>query len=70
MLQRPMPVQVEATVALFSLHHLAVGELESIMIKRAMPLVKSAYQKINFFISQPKHMLRVLKRTVLMRRFF
>ena len=28
------------------------------------PLVKSVYQKINFLISQPKHMLWVLKRTV------
>ena len=34
------------------------------------PLVKSAYQKNNFLISQPKHMLWVLKRTVSMRRFF
>ena len=33
-------------------------------------LVKSAYQKNNFLISQPKHMLWVLKRTVLMRWFF
>ena len=33
-------------------------------------LVKSVYQKINFLISQPKHMLWVLKRTVSMRRFF
>ena len=33
-------------------------------------LVKSAYKKINFLISQPKHMLWVLKRTVSMRRFF
>ena len=30
------------------------------------PLVKSAYQKNNFLISQPKHMLWVLKRTVSM----
>ena len=28
------------------------------------------YQKINFLISQPKHMLWVLKRTISMRRFF
>ena len=35
-----------------------------------MPLVKSAYQNNNFRISQPKHMLLVLKRTVLMRRIF
>ena len=34
------------------------------------PPDKSAYWKINFLISQPKHMLRVLKRTVSMRRFF
>ena len=34
------------------------------------PLVKSAYQKNNFLISQPKHMLWVLKRSVSMRRFF
>ena len=31
-------------------------------------LVKSAKQKFNFVISQPKHMLWVLKRTVSMRR--
>ena len=34
------------------------------------PPDKSAYWKIIFFISHPKHMLWVLKRTVLMRRFF
>ena len=33
-------------------------------------LVKSALLKIIFLISQPKHMLWVLKRTVSMRRFF
>ena len=31
---------------------------------------KSVYQKNVFLISQPKHMLWVLKRTVSMRRFF
>ena len=31
-----------------------------------MTLVKSAYQKRNFLISKPKHMLLVLKRTVSM----
>ena len=37
----------------------------------ARPLVKSgALLKIYFLISQPKHMLWVLKRTVSMRRFF
>ena len=34
------------------------------------PLDKSANWKISFFISHPKHMLWVLKRTVSMRRFF
>ena len=34
------------------------------------PLVKSAYKKISFLISQPKYMLWVLKRTVSVRRFF
>ena len=34
------------------------------------PLVKSAYQKFNFLISQPEHMVWVLKRTVSMRWFF
>ena len=34
------------------------------------PFVNSAYQNINFLISQPKPMLWVLKRTVSMRRLF
>ena len=33
-------------------------------------ICNSAYQKINFLICQPKHMLWLLKRTVSMRRFF
>ena len=37
--------------------------------KQAFTLVKSAYQKYNFLVSQPKHMLWVLKRTVSMRQF-
>ena len=39
-------------------------------LKSGRPLDKSAYLKIIFLIPQPKHMLWVLKRTVLMRRFF
>ena len=39
-------------------------------LDRTRPLVKSVHQKIHFLISQPKHMLWVLKRTVSMRRFF
>ena len=38
--------------------------------KFTRPLVKNAYQKNKFLISQPKHMLLVHKRTVSMRRFF
>ena len=34
------------------------------------PPDKSAYWKSIFFISHPKHMLWVLKRTVSLRRFF
>ena len=34
------------------------------------PIAKDTYQKIIFLISQPKHMLWLLKRTVSMRRFF
>ena len=37
---------------------------------RCQAFNKSVYQKINFLISQPKHMLWVLKRTFSMRRFF
>ena len=34
------------------------------------PQDKSAYQKIIYLISQPKHMLWALKRTISMRLFF
>ena len=37
---------------------------------KCRPPDKSAYWKTVFFISHPKHMLWVLKRTVLMRWFF
>ena len=33
-------------------------------------LVKSAQQEINFLISQPKHMLWVLKRTIWLKGYF
>ena len=45
----------------------AVTKRNNMLIR---PLVKSAYQKFDFLISQPKHMLWLLKRTVSMRRFF
>ena len=41
-----------------------------IVVVNDRPPDKSAYWKIIFFISHPKHMLWVLKRTVSMRRFF
>ena len=40
------------------------------ILELSRPLVKSAYQKNNFFISKIKHMLIVLKRTALFKRFF
>ena len=43
---------------------------ESDIMPRIRPPDKSAYWKIIFFITHPKHMLWVLKRTVSMRRFF
>ena len=52
---------------------LAISEDPDEMLQNAAfhrPPDKSAYWKIIFLISKPKHMLRVLKRTVSMRRFF
>ena len=45
-------------------------ELAGLEHWKTRTLVKSAYQKNIFLISKPKHLLRVLKRTVSMRRFF
>ena len=46
-----------------------VGKYQFIMAcNRALVMI--AYQVINCLISQPKHMLWVLKRTIAMRRFF
>ena len=39
-------------------------------LPKGRPPDKSAYWEIIFFISHPKHMLWVLKRTVSLRRFF
>ena len=41
-----------------------------VVMKIIRPPAKSAEQKIIFLISEPKHMLWVLKWTVSMRRFF
>ena len=59
----------------FLAHIIIVEKLEKTLIGIPIlswfrPLVKSAYQTINFLISQPKHLLWVLKRTISMRRFF
>ena len=43
-------------------------EVQQAFVVLFQALVKSAYQKINFLISQPKHLLWVLKRTVSLRR--
>ena len=49
-----------------------VGKYQFTMacIRCIRALVMFTYQVINCFISQPKHILWVLKRTVAMRRFF
>ena len=47
-----------------------VGPKMSAFYVYIRPSVKSAYQKNNVLISQTKHMLWVLKKTVSMRRFF
>ena len=47
-----------------------LGQINECKSKLLRTLVKSAYQKNNFLISQPKHMLWVLQRTISMRRFF
>ena len=49
--------------------NIIIDSIGSSIILRSIadrPLVKSAYPKIIFLISQPKHMLWVLKRTVSM----
>ena len=42
----------------------------TLLLTKIRPPDKSMYWTISFFISHPKSMLWVLKRTVLMRRFF
>ena len=44
--------------------------LKHLILVSLQPPDKSVYWKTIFFISHPKHMLWVLKRTVSMRRFF
>ena len=53
------------TSGLSLLLQLAHASLEKLSI-----IQKSAYQKNTFLISQPKHVMWELKRTVSMRRFF
>ena len=47
-----------------------VRDVPGCCIKVYRPLVRNVYKKFNFLISQPEHMLCVLKRTVSMRRFY
>ena len=53
---------------LYCIAALFVSKLVAMMFSR--PPDKSGYWKFIFFISHPKHMLWVLKRTVSLRRFF
>ena len=53
-----------------SAHDCAVLVIVMKLLVLLRTLVKGAYQKSIFLISQPKLMLWVLKRTVSMRRFF
>ena len=48
----------------------SIDSSSSLAIAIIRPLGKNDKLKITFLISQPKHMLWVLKRTVSMRRFF
>ena len=48
---------------------ICAGLPEPLLLDSIMMLVKSVYHKNNFLISQPKHMLWVLKRTISIRRF-
>ena len=44
------------------------GEISAVTkLKSSRPLVKNAFQKNNILISQPKHTLWILKRTVSMK---
>ena len=64
--------ELSSTGYLFIVCASCEGSGETVWMCRlyARPPDQSVYWKINFLISQPKHMLWVLKRTVSMRRFF
>ena len=62
------PITVNSCDLLFNCT--VVGRDTNSMKSHPRPPDKSAYWTIIFFISHPKHMLWVLKRTVSMRRFF
>ena len=53
-------------VVLISSDSLDQPEYLAVLIRAGLKV----YQKFNFLISQPKHMLWVLRRTVSMNRFF
>ena len=64
-------IVIEITSANVQMTSILLASLVGMLNKSLFrPLVKSVYQKNNFLISQPKHMLWVLKRTVSMRLFF
>ena len=53
-----------------TIHDFFTDNLNQAESESARLIDKSAYLKFIFLISQPKHMLFVLKRTVSLRRFF
>ena len=62
------PACKELSVVIRDLRGVDVA-LSFISYEETRTLVKSMYRKFNFLISQPKHMLWVLKTTVSMRWF-
>ena len=63
----PRNLALEAT---FINHNFSQQVLKMVRFVIVFRTLVSVYRKFNFLISQPKHMLWVLKRTVSMRRFF
>ena len=69
-LLHPMAVADLTVTCQASVSSLDLTQLILKLTNQEFIAVKSAYQNINFLISQAKHMLWVLKRTISMRWFF
>ena len=70
LVQTPLIFPIPWAPAPFPKRGVRALHIDLVQLLLIRPLVKSVYQIINFLISQPKHMLWVLKRTVSMRWFF